>query len=157
MEVLHAELVRRSRRQGQGPSPCFSGKDARGELLKGHGHAWLIPLSLEQPGQIDHVLVHAVMGLEERACDALGAVRVPGEIRGRDDNDGGEAGRGGEGEMRLASRWRDFRSARVLRREQRPPVATGFGLRITFAEEVQRPIALGYASHFGPGAMEPER
>ena len=47
------------------------------------------------------------------------------------------------------------RNVRLLKPEQRPPVATSLGLRITFAEPVRGPIALGYASHFGLGAMAP--
>ncbi|WP_438041345.1 hypothetical protein [Sorangium sp. So ce128] len=38
---------------------------------------------------------------------------------------------------------------------QRPPIAASLGLRLTFAEPVRGPIALGYASHFGLGAMAP--
>ncbi|WP_437327115.1 hypothetical protein [Sorangium sp. So ce381] len=38
---------------------------------------------------------------------------------------------------------------------QRPPAATSLGLRLTFAEPVRGPIALGYASHFGLGATAP--
>ncbi|WP_437485734.1 type I-U CRISPR-associated protein Csb2 [Sorangium sp. So ce1014] len=58
-------------------------------------------------------------------------------------------------EERLATRWRHFRNARLLKPEQRPPVATNLGLRLTFAEPVRGPIALGYASHFGLGTMTP--
>ena len=34
---------------------------------------------------------------------------------------------------------------------QPPSLANGFALRLTFAEPVAGPIALGYASHFGLG------
>ncbi|XXX77640.1 hypothetical protein WMF30_02530 [Sorangium sp. So ce134] len=34
-------------------------------------------------------------------------------------------------------------------------VSTSLGLRLTFAEPVRGPIAVGYASHFGLGTMAP--
>ncbi|WP_437279223.1 type I-U CRISPR-associated protein Csb2 [Sorangium sp. So ce375] len=76
--------------------------------------------------------------------------RQPGELRLA----GPEAG-APLPEARLATRWRHFRNARVLNPDQRPPVAASLGLRLTFAEPVRGPIALGYASHFGLGAMAP--
>ncbi|AUX19851.1 CRISPR-associated protein [Sorangium cellulosum] len=253
MEVLHAALVRRSDRgDGLGPSPCLTGKDARGEPRRGHGHAWLLPASLERNEQLDHVLVHAAMKLDERAYEALSSVRVfywnnvprtfvtlvglgvredfeqavpyvraatvwksvlpfvpPRHLKRQGANslegqvqaelasrnlppaerieveiDGGDyraasdfwdlwqrrhpgqihlAAHGGEEdralrpEERLATRWRHFRSARLLKPEQRPPVVASLGLRLTFAKPVRGPIALGYASHFGLGVMAPER
>lgn len=247
MEVLHARLVSHSdRRDGHGPSPCLSGKDSRGEPLKDHRHAWLLPASLEREGHIDHVLVHTAMKLDGRAHEALSRLRSfhlkdvltfvtlvgvgtredfehavpyvrmakvwesvlpfvpprhlkkqgasslegqvqaelasrglppaerievevvggdyravsdfwelwqrrhPGELRIAARGDGAPLP-----EERLATRWRHFRNARVLKPEQRPPVATSLGLRLTFAEPVRGPIALGYASHFGLGAMAP--
>ncbi|WP_437860413.1 hypothetical protein [Sorangium sp. So ce363] len=48
-----------------------------------------------------------------------------------------------------------FRNARLLHPDQRPRIAASLGLRLTFAEPVRGPIALGYASHFGLGAMAP--
>jgi CRISPR-associated protein Csb2 len=59
-------------------------------------------------------------------------------------------------DARLAPYWRHFRRQRLAKGSPKPPVATGFGLRITFAEPVRGPIALGYASHFGLGTMTPE-
>ncbi|XXT20413.1 type I-U CRISPR-associated protein Csb2 [Sorangium sp. So ce429] len=247
MEVLHAALVRHSDRgDGLGPSPCLTGKDAHAEPLRGHGHAWLLPASLGRADQIDHVLVHAAMTLDERAREALSSVRKfytkdmctfitlvgvgtredfeqavpyvraakvwksvlpfvpprhlkrqganslegqvqaelasrnlppaerieveldggdycpasdfwelwsrrhPGEVRVEAPEDGAP-----RPEERLATRWRHFRNVRLLKPEQRPPVATSLGLRITFAEPARGPIALGYASHFGLGTLAP--
>ncbi|MEM9488116.1 MAG: type I-U CRISPR-associated protein Csb2 [Myxococcota bacterium] len=81
-EMLHGTLVSASDRNGQGPSPCFTGRDDTG-LRQGHDHASLIPLNLErrrsyiQPAQrlIDHILVHAPMGLDSRELAALRVVR----------------------------------------------------------------------------------
>ncbi|WP_437297335.1 type I-G CRISPR-associated protein Csb2 [Sorangium sp. So ce426] len=247
MELLHAALVRKSDRgDGFGPSPCLTGKDAHEARLKGHRHTWLLPASLDSEGQIDHVLVHAAMELDERAREALSCVRkiyrkdvctlvtlveiglredfeqavpyvrtakvwqsvlpfvpprhlkrqganslegqVQAELASRGlppaerievELDGGDYRAASDfwdvwqrrhpGEIRLAgpeegaplpeerlaTRWRHFRNARVLKPEQRPPAATSLGLRLTFAEPVRGPIALGYASHFGLGAMTP--
>jgi len=41
------------------------------------------------------------------------------------------------------------------RRRRPPPVAHPFGLTITFAEDVQGPLAIGYGSHFGLGVLVP--
>jgi CRISPR-associated protein Csb2 len=51
-----------------------------------------------------------------------------------------------------------FRKFRKARRDpdRAPPTAHGVGLRLRFADALQGPIALGYASHFGLGSFEPE-
>ncbi|MGH7439018.1 MAG: type I-G CRISPR-associated protein Csb2 [Polyangiaceae bacterium] len=80
LEAIHQTLVRESDRRGAGPSPCFTGS-VRGDRIKGHRHATLIPLTLgKRKGRIDHVLVHAPMGFnaepgDDRAIHALGAIR----------------------------------------------------------------------------------
>lgn len=53
-----------------------------------------------------------------------------------------------------ASRWRHFRRVR-RHSERKPPIASSFGLRLTFAEPVSGPICLGYASHYGLGVCVP--
>jgi CRISPR-associated protein Csb2 len=56
--------------------------------------------------------------------------------------------------LQLAPRWRHYR--RVRRDEGKgPPQVLAVGIRLTFAEPVQGPIALGYGSHFGLGFMRP--
>ncbi len=75
MEALHDTLVRLSDTGGNGPAPVFTGKDA-GEPMRGHRHASLLPLTLDRRrDRIDHVLVHAPMGFDERARTALGALQ----------------------------------------------------------------------------------
>lgn len=247
-ELLHDSLVKQSDLgDGLGPSPCLTGKDMSGERLKRHRHAWLLPASLDREGKLDHVLVHAAMGLDERAREALSRVRklytkegcifvtlvdvgeredfeqavpyvraarvwrsvtpfvpprhlkrqganslegqiqaelasrelplaerIEVEIEGGDYRAAGDfwdlwqrrqlgevhlaAPAGGEPSPgdRLATRWRHFRCVRRHKPELRPPVVASFGLRLTFAEAVRGPIALGYASHFGLGVMAPE-
>jgi CRISPR-associated protein Csb2 len=68
---------------------------------------------------------------------------------------GAESGSGGRDPgARLAQGWRHFRIERSAQ-GKRPPIAAGFGLRVTFAEPVTGPIALGYAGHFGLGLLRP--
>ncbi|NJK31189.1 MAG: type I-U CRISPR-associated protein Cas5/Cas6 [Deltaproteobacteria bacterium] len=60
-----------------------------------------------------------------------------------------------EGDKRSAFFWNDFVRARKKGRN-RPPGRRGFGFRLTFAEPVRGPIALGYGAHFGLGLFKPE-
>ncbi len=76
MDKLHEALVRHSDEgKGQGPSPCFTARMETGERLRGHQHASLLPLDLDEDRLMDHVLVYAPMGLEGRARRALERVR----------------------------------------------------------------------------------
>jgi CRISPR-associated protein Csb2 len=56
-------------------SPVLSGRSADGRPLKGHQHAFLLPLDLDEDGRIDHVVVHAPMGLDSVAQQAVRRVR----------------------------------------------------------------------------------
>ena len=53
-------------------------------------------------------------------------------------------------------RWQEFLRRRET--DERRPAANGagYGFRIEFAEPVQGPVAVGYASHFGMGGFEAE-
>lgn len=55
---------------------------------------------------------------------------------------------------RLSTSWRHFRRER-FDHAKRPPVDAAFGLRLSFAEPIDGPIAIGYASHFGLGQFVP--
>ena len=73
-EMLHKTLV--SAVDGSGPVPSIVGKDANGVRLVGHRHAHIIPLALEDDPErpvrrMDHFLVHAPMGFEQEALQAL--------------------------------------------------------------------------------------
>lgn len=75
MEAIHDALVRLSDSEGHEPSEVFTGK-RDGELLKGHMHATLIPLTLgRRADRIDHIMIHAPMGFDERARTALSNLR----------------------------------------------------------------------------------
>ncbi len=77
LESLHDALVKKSSDvTGAAPSPSLIGK-ADGVRIGGHKHAALVPLCLDRPRvrTIDHVLVHAPMGLDPAAQEALRRVR----------------------------------------------------------------------------------
>jgi CRISPR-associated protein Csb2 len=72
MELLHMGLA--NRLDGV-RCPELTGVDADGVRLQGHKHAIFLPLSLDEEGQIDHILVHARMGFGVDAQRALRAIR----------------------------------------------------------------------------------
>jgi len=80
MEMLHDALVCHSAEaDGSGePSICLRGRDLDGTLMRGHVHASLLPVCMGAggPGRIDHVLIHAPMGIDAKARAALERVRV---------------------------------------------------------------------------------
>jgi hypothetical protein len=60
-------------------SEVFSGKDAAGRPLAGHGHAYYLPSDEDGDGRIDHLTVVAAKGLGEdeiRALDRFRQVRL---------------------------------------------------------------------------------
>jgi CRISPR-associated protein Csb2 len=72
-ELLHRALVSRL---GDDPRPCpeLSGRDDLGRPLRGHQHAHIMPVDLDQDGHLDHIIVHAPMGLgasAQRAARSL--------------------------------------------------------------------------------------
>lgn len=213
-ELLHRAVVSRLVRTGR-PCPELLGKDDQGHPLTGHRHAHLCPLDLDGDGFLDHVLVHAPMGLTAAAQAILRSLRRT-HTKGADDLQVAVAGAGtltelcsfggalGERLRRLigpARSWRSltpfvpprhlkFRGRNTLqgqiaaelasrglppaavailppdapgarrfrhficaRRDaaRAPPRPGGYAIRLTFAEPVPGPIALGYASHFGLG------
>ena len=71
-ELLHRALVARLGRAGNRDCPELTGKDAAGSPMTGHRHAHLMPVDLDGDGHLDHIIVHAPMGL---GPDAQRAVR----------------------------------------------------------------------------------
>lgn len=71
-ELLHRSLVAHVGRGDRVDCPELTGKDATGHPLRGHRHAHLLPLDLDGDGHLDHIVVHAPMGL---GADAQKAVR----------------------------------------------------------------------------------
>jgi CRISPR-associated protein Csb2 len=69
-ELLHQSAVAML---GEGALSCppLTGRDVNGKPLEGHCHAHYLPLDVDGDKRIDHVLVYAPEGLDERAQAAL--------------------------------------------------------------------------------------
>ncbi|MCS6796952.1 MAG: type I-U CRISPR-associated protein Csb2 [Myxococcota bacterium] len=72
-ERLHRQLVARL---GENAAQCpeVTGRGEDGAPLQGHRHAHILPLDLDADGHLDHVMVHAKMGLGELARRAIASV-----------------------------------------------------------------------------------
>jgi len=70
-ELLHRALVARAGHGSQVECPELTGRDAAGKPLTGHRHAYLLPVDLDNDGHLDHIVVHAVMGLGPIAQRAI--------------------------------------------------------------------------------------
>lgn len=57
-------------------SPILAGKDADGEPLKGHQHAFYLPTDEDLDGRLDHLTLWAPGGLDRRVLRALGDLSV---------------------------------------------------------------------------------
>ncbi len=74
-ELLHRALVVRSTAGGRTDCPELTGKDEQGTPLKGHRHAHLLPLDLDNDGHLDHILIYAPMGLGAAAQRAVRSLK----------------------------------------------------------------------------------
>jgi CRISPR-associated protein Csb2 len=70
-ELIHKALVSRAANGGTVHCPELTGRDDAGELLRGHRHAHILPVDLDEDGHLDHVLVYASMGLGHTAQQAI--------------------------------------------------------------------------------------
>ncbi|MHB8874394.1 MAG: type I-G CRISPR-associated protein Csb2 [Myxococcaceae bacterium] len=70
-ELLHRALVARASGGDRGNCRELTGKDATRKPLTGHQHAHLLPVDLDVDGHLDHIIVHAPMGLGPNAQRAL--------------------------------------------------------------------------------------
>ena len=57
-------------------SRCLSGKDASGEPLRGHGHAFYLPTDEDGDGRLDHLTVWAPGGFADREFQAAVSVNT---------------------------------------------------------------------------------
>ncbi len=74
-ELLHRALVSLTEKQGI-HSRALTGCDEKGRPLRGpHDHAHILPLDLDGDGHLDHILLWAAMGLNDRDQAAVRAVR----------------------------------------------------------------------------------
>ncbi|MBK8481682.1 MAG: type I-U CRISPR-associated protein Cas5/Cas6 [Proteobacteria bacterium] len=74
-ELLHRALVSVAARGESVLCPALTGRDEGGKLLRGHRHASILPTDLDRDGHLDHILVHAPMGLDPRAQQAIRSLR----------------------------------------------------------------------------------
>ena len=89
-ELLHRAIVGRVAKGGRVFCPELTGKDNHGEPLKGcHEHAHVFPVDLDCDGHLDHIIIHAPMGLGDAAQQAITTLRRTWT-------------KGGVGEMQLA-------------------------------------------------------
>ncbi len=71
-EMLHQALVSRVGNGRKANCPELTGKDEHGNPLRdGHRHAHILPLDLDGDQHLDHILVHAPMGLSQEAQAAV--------------------------------------------------------------------------------------
>ncbi len=68
-ELLHRALVSRC------PSPVTTGCDGDGKPLSGHRHMHILPLSIDHPDRLDHILLWAPMGIDDAGQSAISAMR----------------------------------------------------------------------------------
>jgi CRISPR-associated protein Csb2 len=64
-------------------SPKFSGKDTDGKPLKGHGHAYVMPLDMNRDGLLDHLLISCKDSFDLEELLALDRLRSIWQAGGR--------------------------------------------------------------------------
>jgi CRISPR-associated protein Csb2 len=75
-EAIHLALVSILNKQLELSSPAITGRsDDREPLESKHRHAHYVPLGLDDDGSIDHILIHAPMGLDSAAQQAIRHLR----------------------------------------------------------------------------------
>lgn len=74
-ELLHRALVARAGRGSRIDCPELTGRDSSGAPLIGHQHAHLLAVDLDGDGHLDHIVVHAPMGLGPTAQRALRSLK----------------------------------------------------------------------------------
>jgi CRISPR-associated protein Csb2 len=74
-ELIHRSLVAHVGRGAQVECPELTGRGADGAPLRGHRHGHILPVDLDGDGRIDHVIVHAPMGLGPAAQTAVKALK----------------------------------------------------------------------------------
>jgi CRISPR-associated protein Csb2 len=73
--------------EGERPiSFIFSGKDAQGKPLTGHGHAYYLPTDEDNDGRLDHLTIIASEGFGSRELQAIDRLR---EIKSREREESG--------------------------------------------------------------------
>ena len=79
------ELMRRALLSASDALPVFAGKDADGQPLSGHRHAFVLPADDDDDGRLDHIVVYCREGFGPTARRALSRVRRLWQAGGRPD------------------------------------------------------------------------
>jgi CRISPR-associated protein Csb2 len=75
-ELLHRAMVSVLGKGQAVDCPEITGRDKQGRpLLRGHSHAHILPVDLDEDGRLDHFLIHAPMGLGGEAQRAIRGLR----------------------------------------------------------------------------------
>ncbi|MEI8210975.1 MAG: type I-U CRISPR-associated protein Csb2 [Planctomycetota bacterium] len=75
-ELIHRAVVGRVAKGGRVACPELTGKDSEGNPLTGrHEHAHVLPVDLDGDGHLDHIIIHAAMGLSDAAQTAIRTLR----------------------------------------------------------------------------------
>jgi CRISPR-associated protein Csb2 len=99
-ELLHRALVARAGHGSRIECPELTGRDAEGKPLAGHRHAHVLPVDLDSDGHLDHIIVHAVMGLGPVAQRALRGLKRTWTKGGVGELQVALAGQGGIDDLR---------------------------------------------------------
>lgn len=83
--VYVAETMRQALMSWSDAAPVFAGKDAAGEPLLGHSHAFILPADDDDDGRLDHLTVYCRPGFSADAQRALGSVNKLWQSSGRPD------------------------------------------------------------------------
>lgn len=104
-ELLHRALISKVGGAENGKVLCaeLTGRDASGRPLRGHRHAHILPMDLDNDGHLDHVLVFAPMGLGATAQHALRSVKRTYMKGGAGELQVAVAGRGALSDLRSLS------------------------------------------------------
>lgn len=94
-ELFHRAIVGRVAKGLRVRCPELTGRDEDGKPLRdGHQHAHVLPVDLDGDGRLDHIIVHAPMGLGDEAQHAIRTMRRTWTKGGAGDLQVALAGRG---------------------------------------------------------------
>lgn len=100
-ELLHRAIVSVLGKGQTVDCPEITGRDRQGRPLLGrHGHAHILPLDLDEDKHLDHILIHAPMGLGGDAQKAIRGLRRTWTKGGAGDLQLAMAGSGGVDTLR---------------------------------------------------------
>jgi len=75
MALSVGDRVRKALLKEGAGHPIFVGRDAGGQVARGHGHAWFLPSDDDGDGLLDHIVVHVRGGFDRDALRALERLR----------------------------------------------------------------------------------